>query len=462
MNFKLGKLDLYWNYLATFLRISSSIILFPLIIKVLSTEDIAIWSIFSNIIIISTIFDFGFNPSFSRNVTYIFSGANSLKKEGIEYVLDDNKGVNYDLLKNLIWSMKRFYFFISLALLLLQVFVGTWYLLSITQTYSGSLVDLLIAWFLLCFLSCFTLLTSYYDVLLQGLGLIKLSKQIWVIGQLLNISISSILLLNGFGLISLIVSQIFSVVLIRILSHKVFFNNTMKMNLSLAQNSYNSDLLKVISPNAIKIGLATLGGLLVSRSTLILGSLFLPLSSIATYGVSVQIVSITGAVAGVYLSSLQPKIAQLQVKKNSLDIKQFYLKGVIVGLITYILFATLLILFGDKLFALFDKEHLLLTKDILLIMFIFSFLEFNHASAGNILLSENKVPFFKSSLFSGFMTVFLVFFFFKFTSIGIYGLILAPGISHLYNNFKWPYEVIKLLKIDIFDLKKSLTDFKII
>lgn len=460
MHLKLGKLDIYWNYLATFLRISSSIILFPLVVKVLPIEDIAIWSIFSNIIVISTIFDFGFNPSFSRNVTYIFSGANSLKKEGIEYVVEDNKGVNFDLLKNLIQSMRRFYFFMALALLLLQVFVGTWYLLLITQDYSGSLVNLLISWFLLCFLTYFTLLTSYYDVLLQGLGLIKMSKQIWVIGQLLNIIVSTVLLLNGFGLISLVVSQIFSVVLIRILSHKVFFTNTMKKSLDIAQKYNSSDLLKVISPNAIKIGLATLGGLLVSRSTLIIGSLYLPLSSIATYGVSVQIVSITGAVAGVYLSSLQPKITQLQVKKNSFEIKHVYLKGIIVGLITYILFATLLIFFGDKLFALFHKEHLLLTKDILLIMFIFSFLEFNHASAGNILLSENKVPFFKSSLFSGFMTVFLVFLFFKFTAIGIYGLILAPGISHLYNNYKWPYEVIKLLRIDFFDFKKALTDFK--
>jgi len=445
-----GKTDIIWNYVATMLRISSSIILFPLVLKILSVDQIAVWSIFNYIIIIATLFDFGFNPSFSRNVTYIFSGAKTLIVEGIEEVNDESSLVNYDLLKNLIWSMKRFYFFVSISLFLIQVSVGTFYIKNITESYTGSLTEVFISWFLVCFLTFLTLCTSYYDVLLQGLGLVKISKQIWVIGQTLNLFFSAFLLLNGYGLVSLVIAQIISVVVIRIFSHRAFYTKNMKVQLQFAQDIRKYELLKVISPNAFKIGLTTLGGVLVSRSTLIIGSLFLPLSVIASYGISVQIVSVVASLAGVYLSSFQPKIAQLQVFRNIAGIKKIYLKGIILGFTTYGIFAITLILFGKNLFIMFDKEDLLLPKEMLFFMFLFSLLEFNHSSAGNILLSGNKVPFFKSSLLSGIITVFLLFIFLKYTSLGIYGVIFAPGIAHLYNNFKWPYEAFKLLKIDVY------------
>ncbi len=445
-----GKTDIIWNYVATILRISSSIILFPLVLKILSVDQIAIWNIFNYVIVIATLFDFGFNPSFSRNVTYIFSGAKSLKVEGIEDVGGEKSLVNYDLLKSLIWSMKRFYFFVSISLFLIQVSIGSCYIKYVTATYSGSLNEVFISWFLVCFLTFFTLFTSYYDVLLQGLGLVKKSKQIWVIGQILNLFFSTFLLLNHYGLVSLVIAQIISVLIIRILSHRAFYSKNIKRQLQVAHDFQRSELLKVISPNAFKLGLSTIGGVLVSRSTLIMGSLFLPLSAIASYGISAQIVSVVASLAGVYLSSFQPKIAQLQVFKYIGDIKKIYVKGIIFGLLTYCVLGIALILYGKDIFNLFDKGNLLLSKDMLFLMFLFSMLEFNHSSAGSILLSGNKVPFFKSSILSGIVTVFLLFLFLKYTSLGVYGVILAPGIAHLYNNFKWPYEAFKLLKINIY------------
>jgi len=79
---KITKIDVLWNYIATFFKISSSLLLLPFILHKLSSEDVGIWSIFSSIAALVFLVDFGFNSSFSRNVTYIFSGVTTLQKDG--------------------------------------------------------------------------------------------------------------------------------------------------------------------------------------------------------------------------------------------------------------------------------------------------------------------------------------------------------------------------------------------
>ena len=93
---------------------------------------------------------------------------------------------------------------------------------------------------------------------------------------------------------------------------------------------------------------------------------------------------------------------------------------------------------------------------MILTLIIISFLEINHSLAGGILLSKNEVPFFKASLFAGVVTIILLLFFFQYTDIGIWAMILAPGIAQgLYQNWKWPLVVFNELEITLKDVFKS-------
>ncbi|GHV46474.1 hypothetical protein AGMMS49546_34550 [Spirochaetia bacterium] len=71
-------------------------------IKNVSQETIAIWTIFSTIIALVTLLDFGFIPSFTRNVSYIFSSAKTLKASGFDIVAE-NTGVDYGLQETIIY-----------------------------------------------------------------------------------------------------------------------------------------------------------------------------------------------------------------------------------------------------------------------------------------------------------------------------------------------------------------------
>jgi O-antigen/teichoic acid export membrane protein len=66
---QIGRKDIFWNYSATFLRIASSVLLLPLILRMMSSEMVGIWAIFMAITAFVGLLDFGFNPSFARNVT---------------------------------------------------------------------------------------------------------------------------------------------------------------------------------------------------------------------------------------------------------------------------------------------------------------------------------------------------------------------------------------------------------
>lgn len=84
MEVKITKKDVVWGYLAQFFNIGANILLLPLILHLLPSEVLGIWYIFLAISGFALMLDFGFQPTFARNVTYLLSGATKLKAEGVD------------------------------------------------------------------------------------------------------------------------------------------------------------------------------------------------------------------------------------------------------------------------------------------------------------------------------------------------------------------------------------------
>jgi O-antigen/teichoic acid export membrane protein len=440
--------DVYWNYIATFLQIASGVLLFPLILKFLPQETIGIWTIFTSISTFVFLFDFGFSSSFTRNVTYVFSGVKTLKATGFE-VNDGNGEIDYGLLKGLINVMRYFYSRIAFILLAVLLTLGTYYIFLIIETYSGNKREIIIAYFFLCLVNSYSLYTLYYDALLLGMGLVKRSKQIAIIGYILYLSVSILLILAGFGLVALTSAQAVSVILRRILVYQSIYKKELKYylkNISVSPQK-NKEILKAIYPNAVKIGLTGVGGILVLRSQPIIGSFYLSLETIASYGITIQLISILSGVAQVYFSTYQPKIVQYRVQNNIYAIKNLYIKSIFILVCVFVAGGSVLLLFGNWGMNLIGSKTPLLPNVYIAVALFVALLEANHGIAGNFLLTKNQVPFFKAALIAGLTTVILLFLFLRFLSIGLWALILSGGIAQIiYQNWKWPLEVVKEFK----------------
>ena len=453
---EITKKDVYWNYGATFLRIASSALLLPFILKMLPSEKVGIWAIFMTITAFAGLLDFGFSSSFTRNVTYVFSGVKTFRKTGFETVDKEGLSIDYGLLKGLIASMRWFYSRVAIILFILLITLGTYYIYFLLQNYKGESQEVYISWGILCVISTYNIFTLYYDSLLKGKGLIKRSLQIVVVGNAIYLILASLLILKGFGLIAIVSAQASSVIIVRWLSYRSFFTNEIKQKINTSISVEKKEILKAITTNSVKIGLTSLGAFMVLRSTIIIGSLNIPLNDIASFSITMQLIGVISGLAGIYAATYQPKIVNFRVIHNKKGIKEIYIKSQFVLIFSYIIGGAFLLIFGKWGINLIGSKTQLLPNLMILTLIIISFLEVNHSLAGGILLSKNEVPFFKASLFAGVVTIILLLFLFQYTDIGIWAMILAPGIAQgLYQNWKWPLVVFNELEITLKDVFKS-------
>jgi O-antigen/teichoic acid export membrane protein len=456
--------DVIWNYAATFLKIAASALLLPFILRMMPAEMVGIWTVFMAITTFSILLDFGFNPSFARNITYIFSGVRLLKVNGFDVVDTKNSSVDYGLLKGTIIAMKWFYSKAGLVLFFLLATLGTYYIYTLLQNYKGDHKEVYIAWTVLCLINSYNIYTLYYESLLQGKGLVKKTKQIVIVGQTVYLLIGTVLIMAGSGLIAIVSAQASSVLIIRWLSHHYFFTNEIKEKLHDSIPRPKKEILNAITPNAVKIGLTAIGGFMVQKSALVIGSLYLPLENIASYGVTLQIIAVIAGLSGIYTFTYQPKITQLRIAQDVKKIKEHYIKGQIILFITYVIGGIVLLSCGSFVLNLIGSQTHLMNQLLTFTAIVLSFFESNHSIAGTILLTKNEVPFFKAALFSGAATVIILLIFFHFTYFGLWAMVISQGLAQAaYQNWKWPLTVIDELKIkrqDISEIVEKMFHYK--
>lgn len=455
---KITKKDMLWNYLATFLKISSSILLLPLILRKLSSEDVGIWSIFTSVTGLVLLIDFGFHSSFSMNVTYVFSGVDSLLSSGHNKVNEssENKQINIRLLKGLIDTMRWFYSRVSIFLLFILLTVGTIYIRYILGNYHGDKPLIYEAWCLFVCVNVYNLYTLYYDALLEGKGLIKISKQIIIVGHITYLCISIITILLGYGLVGLVLAQLISIITIRVISNRYFFSKQISSQLASCKGVDRNELIRLIFPNATKTGMTSLGRFMIQKSAVIIGSLYLPLASIATFSITKQMIEIDLALAHISITTFTPQISNLRIMGNFERIRNICIKGIVISNIIFVAGAIALIFIGVPVMHII-RSNTTLNQAIIVLVAVSGFIGLNYSLATTIISTKNYIPFSKPSVFSGLATVLLIIIFLKFTSLGLIGMAIAPGIIDLcYQGWKWPMELIRELDIKLSDFYSYL------
>lgn len=445
----IGKTDIIWSGLATIFKIGAGVLLFPLILRFLPTETVGIWTIFLAITSLSTLLDFGFSISFTRNIAYIFSGVNELKVNGFQRVdiSCSESTVNYSLLKGAVVAMRWFYSRMAVLLLIILLFAGTAYLNLILKSYTGDRTEVYIAWVILCLLNTYNIYTLYYDALLQGLGLVKRYNQIVLIGNLVYLLVAAVLVLFGQGLIAIVLAQACSIVIIRYLSHRSFYTKTIRNCLQSVDSYDYKYIIRQIYPNAVKIGITSIGAFIIVKSATFIGALYLPLDAIASYGISMQLIGVAAALGNVYYKVYLPKVFQWRVEGDLARVREVYKHAVYAMVMAYIVSAISIIFLGDWALLLIKSKTPLLPQAMLGVALLFSFLENNHTMAAGFLLTKNEVPFFKAGIISALAALFLLFIFVGYFHFGVWGMILATGlVQAVYQNWKWPLVLHKDLK----------------
>lgn len=452
---KVGKKELFWNYSATFMKLSSNIIILPLILSNFSPEYIGVWNVFTLTASIIVLFDFGYSIIFTQNLTFVFSGLQSLDKIGINH---NNKSasINYKLVNDIISSMKILYKKMSIYLFIILAVFGSLYIRYIIQNTTIDKTEVYISWSILIILNSFLFYSFYFEPLLISVGKIIEAKKITIFGQLIYISFALLMFSIYKSLISICIAQLISIIFIRLTSYYQFFTPEMTKTLNENQSNNHKETLKIIGHNSKKLGLTNLGGFLVQRSPFYVGGFYLSMSELASYGLTIQILFLLMSISSLYLSTKIPLVAKFRIDNNISSIKKIYYNNVLIIITLYFLCFIFLFFLGNFFLTLIGSSTFLIEPKYLILGFIVSFLEAILSSSAMILQTKNDVPFYKASLISGVFIIVGIYISFDLFDLGLLSMFLAPLIVDIvYQAWKWPFEVFK----DFNQVKKYNNDF---
>lgn len=452
MSITLSKKDVVWGYLAQFFALASGIITLPLILSMLSTEEIAMNYLMITIGSLVSLFDFGFAPQFGRNITYIFSGTQKLRKEGVEVSSTATNEVNYRLLATMIYTARYVYRRIGFMVLAVMLSFGTLYIAKVTNGFSN-INNSLITWLVYSFSTFFNIYYSYYSSLLLGKGLIKESKIANISTSFLRIVLTFVFLYSGLGLLGVALANLISPFANRFISYFYFFTQDLKDKISSFHISKKEkiDLFKIIWHNSKKLGLVFIGSYTITKLGFFLAGLYLTLNEVASYGLMLQLVGIISGISSTLFSVYQPKLAALRVRDNHRLLIKDFAFSMNVFYILFILGTLFLITIVPSLLSLIRSNAVLPSTFILILFSIVVLLEGNHSNFATFIVTKNSIPFVKPSLIAGAAIGLGSFISLQFTTLGIAGLVLVQGLCQIvYANWKWPLVVCREFNISFF------------
>ena len=452
MEVKVSKKDVIWSYIALFFNIGAGLIVLPLILHMLSTEEIALNYLMLTFGSMVALIDFGFAPQFGRNITYVFSGAQDLKKEGLTESTGEE--INYQLLKNLIDVAKRVYFYLSIIVLLILLTFGTAYIYYVTKGFT--IVDnSFLIWVIYSISTYFNIYFYYYSSLLTGRGLIMESKKAMMLQKIVYIIISYALLLSGFGLLGVCIANLISPFVNRWLCYHYFYDNDLKIKLSqyISEKDEIKQLFSVIWYNAKKLGINFLGAYAITKFSMFVAGIYLSAADVSSYGLMIQVVTIATGVSTAFFTSYVPKISSLRVSGNRNNLIKTFAFSMDTFYLLFIICSFLIVLAGPTALKIIGSNATLPTDLILITFLLITLLENNHANFATYITTGNDVPFVTAALLSGFFICLLDFVVLQFTTLGLLGIVLVQGLVQLcYNNWYWPRSVCKDMGISYFSL----------
>ncbi|AVO02475.1 O-unit flippase-like protein [Staphylococcus simulans] len=446
----IGKKDVIWGYISLAMVQGVNIFLLPIILKYLNSSELGLWYTFTSLYGFAMLIDFGFQSVISRNISYLWSGSNVLKKEGFDSEGAAYNGFQIGYFISVLSVVKFIYYVMGAIIFLVFITLGTWYIFSIT---SGEIEweIALLAWLFYFVSIVLNISFSYWNAVLKGIGAIKTYNQILVITKVMQLLVSVILLIMGYGIIGVSVAYLISVIINRLLQSTMYYNysKTTKKTRKKIKFKYDAEIFKAIIPNTIKTGLLSLSNYLIINFPILLASYFLSLKISGQFGLVNQVVTLILTLSNSYFNTYLSQINYLRVKNNQHKILSLFKKSIITNYAFNIFSFILLLALGNPILNFINYEYGLLPLIPMLIILIYRFLYNNQILFTTFLTTKNIIPHYKSFLVSATITVVIQILVLSVFDANLITLLLPLLIVQLvHNNWYWVLYVLKDIRSD--------------
>lgn len=418
------------------MSMGGSFLLLPILLVCLSSEELGLWYSFLAVSNLTLLFEFGFNPTFARNIVYVLSGANSLAKEG---KADRSGEVNFQLLASVLKTAKLIYAAIALIALILVCTLGTIYVGTITSEFEG--ISHWIAWGVFCvaiFLNLYYLWTLTF---LRGFGDIAGENKAKTFAKTLQVAVTAVLCFSGMGLTGAALSYLANGLFLRMYAKRILSGHCEIMDAVASQRVERGDIesvLSSVSHLAVKDGVVQLSLYLSTQGASIICSLFLGLEETAAYSLGLQLASAVAQLAKAYIASFYPAYQSAYANGSYKEMRSIVSRGVSAY---WVLF--LLGLVGVTTMVLPILRMLKPDTEVPAMLFIllalYCSLNEQHSIYCTLIAATNRIPYMLPYMLSASAGLLLSVALISGLNIGVWGLLLGQVVAQaLYNDWRWP------------------------
>ena len=439
MKIQLSKKDVLFSYLGTVVSLLSNIVLIPVIVFFLDKDKIGLWYLFASIGTFATLFDCGFNVTFSRNITYCWNGAEELKKSGAIFI-SENKNVNYYLFNTVLNACRRIYLYISLIALFFLLVIGTFYIVWISRNLNG--YSHIVAWIIYSTAVCSNLYFGYFSSFLRGIGAISHINIDTIVSRLVQLTCTIIFLALGMDLIGACLAYLLYGLVFRILARYSFFsykNIGKKLgSIEKSKKLEENKIIKIIWSNAWKEGVIALSHFGCTQITVIICSIFLSLSETGIYSLSVQLAMAVAMISATLYGAYHPQLQSAYITDQKDETKRIMSIVVLSNIILFFIGTVGILTVGLPILRLLKPEINLQVGVQAGLCFYYLLLNIRNCYT-SYFSCTNRLIYYKAFIVSSMTCTILSCLSLAYSDLGLYGLIYSQIISQiLFNVWYWP------------------------
>ncbi len=427
----------FWTWMFNGLRFAAGLLLMPLLWRLLSKQDLGIYSLFFQFTGFLLTFDQMFSLTISRFVGYAMRGVKELQSIGIATVENGDGSPNVELLSQLLGVTKRIYHILAVGILLLLGVFGTLLLLPDLQKASDPGIARA-AWAITVTSACLELYTGYWLTFMRGLNKVLLSSRLSTLVYGLKLALTVALLASRLGLLAVPVATLVTGLVQRWLA-RAFLRKNLPAGVAM-DVSHSWDLLRRIWPSAWRVGLIlfsinvmTVGfGLIISRKW--------GVADVAPYHFSQQVLySVCVGMASVWTYVKWPMICQLRAHNDFAGMRRTIWPRLWLQLATYLALAAFFILLGPPLLTWIAPDKQLLPRPWLVVLALYAFLDMQYTFWTTLISTENRIPSLWAAVCTNAASLALAAALAQYTTLGWGAFVIAPlCCGALFNFWFWP------------------------
>ena len=425
-------------------RSLSLVIVLPLILTRLSTEEIALWYLFMTIISFQMLVDVGFSPTFSRVIAYAMGGA---KVDDLKSPKDQNNGqANWETLELICSEMRVFYSRLGILWPLLLVIFGTLALIKPISHVQNTL-SVWTAWGVIVIVSTVTLRGNIYSAYLQGINKVALLQRWQAITSLGAIVTSFLVLILGGGILGLVIAhqgwQLLNILRNRWLSRAVedgHFKNFSK-------RKQNKKVFDAVWPSAWRSGMGVFMSYGLIQASGIMYAQVGSAAGVASYLLALRLIGTVSSFSQAPFYSKLPTLARLFSESRKKELIRVAKRGMALSHWTYIAGFISLGLIGEPLLKLIGSNADFPSQMLWILLGLGFFVERYGAMHIQLYSTTNHIIWHIANGVTGMIYLIVSIVFFQF--IGVYAF--PVGILAGYLGFYAWYSAIHSYKA--FDLK---------